>query len=703
MGGFGGRVGRPLAVHVVLHEERATGTSPAASFAGELYSRLTRAAGASGVPVGIWAAAGKGDGTCLPPMPDLTTAARNAVVVLVDQDFFDARRTWATYVETLAARLEGRDLLLPVTMLGNAHLVSPALRDVNHVPVSQSDGGAWDEGVFNAVLTALVRLLPDGGEPPDGGPSPPRAFLCHAKSDGHGIASELRRHIYERTQLTCFFDANDIPHGEGVRQTIEASIARSCLLVVWTDRLLESRWCQYEIMEARRRCRPIVVLDALTVGAPRVFPFLGNMPVIRWDGDPERVLGAMLIELLRSRHVRALFDALGGQEAEATDFVPHPPDLVEAGRTGSVMVDRDRRGSPATRVTVYPDPPLGTEELSFLGDLFADRRLCSLSEWVALRAVGALEAIPRAPAPRSTPFAGLSVGLSLSETEAWRSLGMTPGHLDDISVETARQLILLGSRLVWGGDLRPGGLGGRLEALVRAYHQADRASQDHVACYLAWPTYRAASEPDLAERRAFAEVRCLPCPAPAWRSPAALDAMCYSLMRREVAAACDARVVLGGKLDLFGGRYPGVLEEAVETVALGRPLYVVGGFGGAAAAVYEAITSPEATTLRRAWAEHCERPGVRDAQVAYDELGLALGSDLRVEHDEVLRLLSDLGPRGLSASNGLSPGDNERLARSRDLHEVLALIVGGLARSRAAGPASSMSPTSAPSPAPGVT
>ena len=679
--GGDGWVGRPLAVHVVLHEAHSAGTGPAESFAGELYARLTRGAGGSDIPVSIWAASGTGRNVRLPPMPDLV-ASRNAVVVLVDHQFFDARRTWAPFVEALAARLEeGRDLLIPVTVLGNAHLVSPALKDVNHVLVSEVEGRAWGDGVFNAVLTALVRLLPDVGEPADGRASPPKAFLCHAKGDGHAIASDLRRHIYERTQLTCFFDANDIPHGDGVRRTIEAAIARSCLLVVWTDRLLESRWCQYEIMEARRQRRPIVVLDALTAGASRVFPFLGNMPVIRWDGDLERVIGAMLLELLRSRHVRALFDALGGAEAEATDFVPHPPDLVEAGRGAPPQVGRARRRSPVTRVTVYPDPPLGTEELSFLGDLFADRRLCSLSEWVALRAAGALRAAPRALAPRGIPFAGLSVGLSLSETEAWRSLGMTPGHLDDISVETARQLILLGSRLVWGGDLRPGGLGGRLEALVRAYHKSDHAPQDHVACYLAWPIHRTASEGDLAERRTFAEVRCLPCPAPGQPSSDALDAMCYSLMRLEVASDCHARVVLGGKLDRFGGRYPGVLEEAAQTVALGRPLYVVGGFGGAAGAVYEAITSPEAPTLRRAWRAHCEKPGVRDAQVAYDELGLALGNGLRVEHDEVLRTLSDLGPRGLSASNGLSPSDNERLARSRDMNEILALVVGGLARS----------------------
>lgn len=45
-------------------------------------------------------------------------------------------------------------------------------------------------------------------------------------------------------------------------------------------------------------------------------------------------------------------------------------------------------------------------------------------------------------------------------------------------------------------------------------------------------------------------------------------------MRQELAQICDARVCLGGKLTNFSGRMPGVIEEAIYTVAVRRPLYV---------------------------------------------------------------------------------------------------------------------------------
>ena len=38
-------------------------------------------------------------------------------------------------------------------------------------------------------------------------------FLSHAKRDGTGPARRLRDYIYSQTQLTAFFDENDIAYG----------------------------------------------------------------------------------------------------------------------------------------------------------------------------------------------------------------------------------------------------------------------------------------------------------------------------------------------------------------------------------------------------------------------------------------------------------------------------------------------------------
>ncbi|BCG97762.1 hypothetical protein [Mesorhizobium sp. 131-2-1] len=62
----------------------------------------------------------------------------------------------------------------------------------------------------------------------------------------------------------------------------------------------------------------------------------------------------------------------------------------------------------------------------------------------------------------------------------------------------------------------------------------------------------------------------------------------YTKARAAVSAEADARVVLGGKMgvldrpdDLYEGAMPGIAEEAILTLTVGRPLVVLGAFGGA--------------------------------------------------------------------------------------------------------------------------
>jgi TIR domain len=118
----------------------------------------------------------------------------------------------------------------------------------------------------------------------------------------------IRRYIYEHTQLACFFDRHDIPHGHSVQVSIEDAIEGSMMVAVWTDKLLESPWCQLEIIEARRRQRPMLIVDALTTNTPRLFPFLGNMPVVRWAANPDFVVSLILLELIRAHHLQKIFE-----------------------------------------------------------------------------------------------------------------------------------------------------------------------------------------------------------------------------------------------------------------------------------------------------------------------------------------------------------------------------------------------------------
>jgi hypothetical protein len=115
-------------------------------------------------------------------------------------------------------------------------------------------------------------------------------------------------------------------------------------------------------------------------------------------------------------------------------------------------------------------------------------------------------------------------------------------------------------------------------------------------------------------RRAFADVRVMGYPLPDGNDSAspvdskspqgqALAALALSEMRIEMAEQCHARIILGGGLARFQGLYPGIAEEAFRPLRADRPLYILGGFGGAAKSVYDAITdgrSDGAAVLRDA-------------------------------------------------------------------------------------------------------
>ncbi|WP_455181425.1 TIR domain-containing protein [Azospirillum palustre] len=687
---------RPLAVHVVFQEFNSEAANTTRALATEIHARLARGPRPPGIPVNLWCGMVDPSGRLITPcQPPLENAVRNVVILLIDQPFFDSRKGWKSYLNTLASILDGqRDLLLPVSIAGSAHRVADALSDINCIPVKDPQHVDREEAVFHAILTAILGLLPDAqldermsvpaaAEQMETAPSP-RVFICHAKSDGDKLARSLRRFIYERTQLTCFFDTHDIPHGSSVRNSIRRYIAESCLLVVWTDSFHESRWCQAEVSEARERQRPILVLDALRSNSPRVLPQFVNMPVIRWRNDPASVISALLLELVRTRHTRALFKYLAGREALDIAFMPYPPHRAEASSLLGPS-NSDTANTPTSGVVIYPDPPLPAEELDAFHEAFPALKLHSLSEWAAFRAAGKLSVSGASTRRRHQSFVlPLAIGISVSEAEDWPDLGLTAEHQDDLLVHMARQIIVLGGRILWGGDLRRKGIGERLQALVRAYHQSGRAPQDHIACYLAWPSYREASANDLESNRTIADLICLPKPLCDVNDDTASDAICYSALRRQMTKDSQARIVLGGRMKGYAGRYPGIAEEALEAIKRKLPLYIIGGFGGAARAVFDAITQPEVeNALVAAWAVHSNQNGVPEMHHRYDQLAMSLERDLidlRVDHEEMLKCFGDLALAGLSNLNGLTPDENKKLASSQDIHEITALLVKGLSR-----------------------
>jgi hypothetical protein len=259
-------------------------------------------------------------------------------------------------------------------------------------------------------------------------------------------------------------------------------------------------------------------------------------------------------------------------------------------------------------------------------------------------------------------LAGVTVGLSVSESADLGRLGLSPAHCELAVAELARAIFIAGGTIVYGGRLIPAGFTDTLLTELRSYRQ------DREALILCVPEteHRRLSQAELLRRQHElqynAELICLDSNGQVVdigepRSPADPDpAVALTAMRRHITDRCDARVILGGKLTGYHGSMPGIFEEASMSLHAAKPLYIAGGFGGAAAAL--------ALALRRA-----------EASLALDDY-----PDGAVPHADLLADIAATEASAGRADDGLSDGQRGQLGWSHRPGEIASIVVHGLSR-----------------------
>lgn len=262
------------------------------------------------------------------------------------------------------------------------------------------------------------------------------------------------------------------------------------------------------------------------------------------------------------------------------------------------------------------------------------------------------------------PLSQRVIAVSISESPDMEALGLGKEHLEDAMAEIARHLLAMGAQLVYGGDLRPQGFTELLFELV-ARHRRDADAGDQrvgVSNVLAWPVHvnlPAGDVKQLADDlRGAAELICL---TPDGRvmtederralvtRPATDEEWPHGLtaMRHRMTAMSHARIVLGGRVDRFKGRMPGVAEEALITLQARQPLFVLGGFGGCARDIAERLGfGGQQNVARPLW------PG----------------------QAEFMSFKTD------SLNNGLLPDENAILTQTVHIDQAITLILRGLFR-----------------------
>jgi hypothetical protein len=641
-----------------------------------------------------------------PDLPvDMDAADHSLVVVLIDGAM--ARRVgsgapgerWAGFVTTLLASTPpatASHAVLPVALddgaftLDEEHLALTSFVRLDVVPVAEHS----ERLLFHAATAALRLLQGHAVTAGTSSQAPMQIFVSHAKPDlprdstCAGDADPVRCILLELAQgpVDGWFDAKKIPRGGRFDHEIHRGVLdASAMIAVVTNHWSDREWCRREVLEAKEARRPLLIVDYITDEKPRLFPYLGNAPVMRWRdaGSARKAVTFAVREALRyAFHLKAL----EGHTIAGDVVFGTKPELLSVVRLPA-----------GTSRIVYPDPPLGEEELVEL------RRV----------APGVRFTTPLSEVAAFSPPAGRSrVALSLSASPDPDRYGASPDHLALLAADINLYLFLAGFTVAFGGKLGPDGLGNeevnfteRLFSVARSYspyaRQLGRPTTPVIVNYAAWPIHRMYGAAEHGQYRRLAELVEVPRPADlvlpeaglgidsdAWFPPTSPGhrfawARGLTVMREAMRDAADigARIVLGGKLTGYLGRYPGLVEESLLDLRARRPLFLVGAVGGAARLVLDALRCHTREELTTAWVMGATADGGPRVPfyATVRQLHLDRGLEFKTP-EELAAEFADLGRTGLGAAlnNGLTDEQNETLAKTTDPHEIVQLVVRGL-------------------------
>ena len=268
------------------------------------------------------------------------------------------------------------------------------------------------------------------------------------------------------------------------------------------------------------------------------------------------------------------------------------------------------------------------------------------------------------------PLSKHTIAISISESPDMAVLGLSEEHLNDAMGEVARHLLAMGAHVIYGGDLRPGGFTEVLFELVTR-HRRDADLDDEqigVTNYFPWPVHVSLSDEEVKQRSealsGVADLIFLTADGKvmstdelqllAPRQATGLElADGLTAMRETITKMSHARIILGGRVEGYKGRMPGIAEEALLTLQASQPLFLLGGFGGCARDIAEDLgLAPAWPVPRQAWKNRSEFVGFTSE----------------------------------SLHNGLSAEENVILATTVHIDQAIALILRGLLREKSGSP-----------------
>lgn len=496
-----------------------------------------------------------------------------------------------------------------------------------------------------------------------------RIFISHSKKDDNKIglqrAFEFRDYIRSKTKLDSFFDANDILDGQDFENQIKSNAAgeMSLLVILNSNTYSEREWCQKEVLFAKKNKIPTIAVSLLDGEVKRSFPYISNIPYIRFNDNWGDVLALLLRTALdqnnQAKYLSNLRDELDEPVRNTFQVLPFSPEAY------SYVYDE------LSSNVIYPEPPLSKDELDVLTKIAGkDKQFITPMQLLA----------------RTVNLNGMSVAISVSEAPDSDVLGYGADMIRDLTIELSRHLLIAGAEMVYGGDLRDGGYTELFSDMSLQYknYQGD-VDRDTIFFrnFFAWPIYlNFTTETKLQYKNSRVEPVFVDCPdeyggdkskpiAPVNNENSYIYALSLLKMRKQMESESNARVILGGKTFGFSGFMAGVIEEYIQAMEAGHPVYLLGGFGGAASLLASLIRKEK--SIAAVIEEASKTPRYAEFMSYCMDRSIDMGYGR-------LEAIAAGGIDGLK--NGLTVEQNYILLQSTDVIEIVGLILKGLSQTK---------------------
>ena len=446
-------------------------------------------------------------------------------------------------------------------------------------------------------------------------------FISYYRTEGTSICEKIHHTIQRLPGYDTFVDLHNIEYGTEIQTEIELKLTDSAVICINTDGYAQRFWCVKELLVAKQNYVPLIVADCVTSTELRRNPNSGNVPVIRLSNDPaEEDILKTVLTLIKEVLRKKIFESKITEDGTTRINLWKAPELSDFAEK-------------SVKTVYYPAPPICLCERKYYE---------SISTGTQFRMLNQID---------FTQGKKLRVCISLSDFQDNHYIHKN--YTDSLASEVMRYLVYRGYQINYGGDWRKSGYTERFLDFVKAYRFYEDPSDKIFVNYFSNINQENTGE-ILSRMYNFGRLVEIPLE----RKGNEIDkATSLTKMRKRMIQESDALVVIGGRLYSDSGYLSGIAEEVAIAYQHEKPVYIVGGQGGAAKKVADILTDPR----------------------SYSFVPSLTTEAAQSRCQYVNKILKSKNINEFSSKNKLSVEENKELFSSTDIAAICNLLIKGLA------------------------